>query len=85
MVKTLNDFRTAHYNIAVRLRPVMNDGLLTEEGIRTLEACDRLSELVEFHDDFKDYWEDESVQELFKKFSDCGKIRKAKDFLQKKI
>lgn len=85
MINTLKEFKTALDEIAVRLRPVVNDGLLSEEGIRTLEACDRLSEMAEFHDDFKEYSEDEAVKEIFKQFNDCRKIKKAEDFLKKKL
>ena len=85
MIKTLKEFQVALNEIAVKLRPVRNDGLLNEEGIRTLEACDRLSEMVDFCDDFKDYSEDETVKEIFKKFSDCRKIRSAEIFLNRKI
>lgn len=85
MIKTLKEFQTALDAISIRLRPVLNDGLLNEEGIRTLEACDRLSEIAEFHDDFKGYSEDEDVKEVFKNFHDCRKIRDAERFLNKQI
>ena len=85
MIKTLKEFQTALDEIAIKLRPVRNDGLLNEEGIRTLEACDRLSEIVEFCDDFKEYSEDETVKEIFKNYGDCRKIKSAETFLNKKI
>lgn len=85
MIKTLKEFRIALDRIAIKLRPIRNDGLLNEEGIRTLEAFDRLSEMVEFHDDFKGYLEDEAVKEIFKNFNDCRKVMDAERFLNKKI
>ena len=85
MIKTLKDFQTSLDNIARRLRPVRNDGLLNGEGIRTLEACDRLSEMVEFYHDFKEYAEDETVKEILENYSDCEKIALAEMFLNKKI
>lgn len=85
MIKTLKDFQTSLDLIARKIRPAMYENLLNEEGIRTLEACDRLSEMVEFHNNFKEYWEDEEVQEIFKNYSDCRKIRSAERFLKKQF
>jgi hypothetical protein len=85
LIKTILDFQSSLDDIVARLRPVRLDGLLNEEGIRTFEACHRLSELVEFHDDFKSYAEDEDVKEVFKKFNDCRKIREAERFLNRQI
>lgn len=85
MIKTLMDFQTSLDDIVARLRPVRLDGLLNEEGIRTYEACYRLSELAEFHDDFKSYAEDEDVKEVFQKYNDCRKVRSAERFLNKHI
>lgn len=79
----IKEFQTKLDSVARRLRPVRNDGLLSEEGIRTLEACDRLSEMVEFHDSIKEYLEDETVKEIFKNYNDCRKIKKAEEFLKK--
>jgi hypothetical protein len=85
MIKTLMDFQSSLDDIVARLRPVRVDGLLNEEGIRTFEACHRLSELAEFHDDFKSYAEDGDVKEVFKQFSDCRKVKSAERFLGKQI
>jgi hypothetical protein len=85
MIKTLDEFQDSLDEIVTRLRPVRLDGLLNEEGLRTYEAIYRLSELAEFHDDFKSYAEDEDVKEVFKKFNDCRKVRSAERFLNKQI
>lgn len=85
MIQTLEDFKTAVDGVASKLRYVMYDGLLNEEGERTLEAYDRLSEMVGFHNNFKEYMEDEAVKEIFKNYGDCGKIRNAETFLKKQI
>lgn len=85
MVKTLMDFQSSLEDIVTMLRPVRMDALLNEEGIRTYEACHRLSELAEFHDDFKSFAEDEDVKEVFEKFNDCRKVRSAERFLKSRI
>lgn len=85
MIRTLKDFQTSLDNIVTKLIYAVSNGLLNDEGVRTIEACRRLSEMVEFCDDFKDYAEDETVKEIFKNFSDCRKIKSAEDFLKKKI
>jgi hypothetical protein len=85
MITTLKEFQAVLDTIARTLRPIRDDGFLNEEGIRTIDACDRLSEMVEFHNNFKEYSEDEEVQEIFKNFNDCRKIRSAERFLKKRI
>jgi hypothetical protein len=84
-MQTLNNFQTILDRLTFHLRPIRNDGFLNEEGIRTLEACDRLSEMVEFHNNLKEYLEDETVKEIFRMYNDCRKIKKAEDFLKKQI
>ena len=85
MINTFKEFQTVLDEITTRLRIVRNEGLLNDEGNRTLEACDRLSELVEFHNDFSDYMEDDDVNDILENFSDCKKINSIERFLNKKI
>lgn len=84
-METLMDFQTTCDNIITSLRFARLEGLLNEEGLRTYEAIYRLSEIAEFHDDFKSYVEDEDVKEVFKKYNDCRKVRSAESFLNRQI
>ena len=84
-METLMDFQTTCENIITSLRPARLEGWLNEEGLRTYEAIYRLSELAEFHDDFKSFAEDEDVKEVFKQYNDCRKVRSAEAFLKKQI
>ena len=81
----LENFQMVLNRLTFNLRPVMYDGLLNEEGVRTVEACDRLSEMIGFHDSIEEYLEDETVKRIFEDYSDCRKIRNAKSFLDKKF
>lgn len=85
MVNTMKEFQETLDGVVTKLIYAISNDFLNDEGVRTIEACRRLSEMVEFHDDFKTYAEDEEVKEVLKRFSDCKKIRNAKHFLDKKI
>lgn len=85
MINTLKEFQETLDGVVTKLIYASSNGLLNDEGVRTVEACRRLSEMAEFHDDFKTYTEDESVMEILKQFGDCKKIKNAKYFLDKKI
>lgn len=81
----IKDFQRRLDKIVCELIYANVNDLLNDEGVRTLEAFRRLSELAEFHSDFKEYMEDEDVKRIFKDYSDCRKVRSAKEFLDRRI
>ena len=85
MVKTIREFETALEKRIGGLVPAENAGFLNDEGIKTLEAYRKLLNIIVFHDNFKEFAEDEETKEIFSKYSDCKALKHVERSLNKRI
>lgn len=83
MIKNVQELEKVITEKKNKLSDVYAQNLLNSEGVKTLEAYTNILKITPFYADLKELKENERLQEMLNKYSDCNQIKHLIQFLNK--